>query len=275
MTWTVRSASPERCGVMQNVSNDAAGTAADDAEGGAPLKNVKLSLTGFEDQVEREEIAETVQRLGGQFCSQLERHTCTHLLVADGLPKETEKVVAAKKWGSIALVPLAWLHACVQAGARVPEAGFLLSPLVPAAAPGQGGSQKEASARRSARAENTVLCVPCAPWRLRPARLLLTRAVCTASLLHSTGGVSAWEEGVARMSWQEAPTWDALHLSGFRIAFSGAPGDAATRCVSAYHLSDVPMNRSPPPSSDPARTRNAAPCIATSVRRPGGAAPRW
>ena len=145
---------------LQNMSSDITGAAAVGPSPGLSLKGVKLSLTGFDDPTEREEIAETVQRLGGHFCAQLERQTCTHLLVADELPKDTDKMVAARKWGGIALVPLAWLHACAQASARVPETSYLLSPLLPAVVPvGQGFSQKEASAKRSARAENTVLCV--------------------------------------------------------------------------------------------------------------------
>jgi hypothetical protein len=209
----------------------------DAAPGGGGLRGVKLSLTGFDDPTEREEIAETVQRLGGHFCAQLERQTCTHLLVADGLPKDTDKMVAARKWGGIALVPLAWLHACVTAAAWVPETSFLLSPLLPAVASGaQGASQKEVSARRSGRAENTVLCV-LQQGRAPLATLSDTAlSLCAPCAICSTGGVSAWEHEVAQLSWQEPPAWDALHLSGFRIAFRSNQGDAATRCACVSHV---------------------------------------
>lgn len=173
-------------------------------EGVGPLAGVRLSLTGF-DQEEREEVADLVHRLGGTFCAQLERGVCTHLLVSPDAPDNTPKLVAARKWGAVALLPATWLRACALAGARVPEAGYLLEPVAPPPPPAADSGhhrqqhRREASTKRSHRAENT-----------------LQQA--------AGGGATQWSqeqlllEGAAA-AWCEPPAWDALSLSGTCVAF--------------------------------------------------------
>ena len=204
-----------------------------------PLHGVRLCLTGF-DLTDREEVAGTVQRLGGTFFSQLERGKCTHLLVADDSPDDTPKLVAARRWGSIAVVPLAWLRACSLANARVPETSYLLEPLVqqppssggmpPSAAPKQQPSARE----RSFRAENTVLDRELA------------------------GGLGSKQQ-LAELSWNTPPAWDALHLSGTCILFESlGDGDGQDRCVLAQDHNRGVANTRDSHSAVYARLREAA-----------------
>uniref|UniRef100_A0A7E4VJA1 DNA topoisomerase 2-binding protein 1 n=1 Tax=Panagrellus redivivus TaxID=6233 RepID=A0A7E4VJA1_PANRE len=70
---------------------------------------------------ERLKIAKLIQQHGGVFSGEMNRESCTHLLTNS---KTGVKFKKAKEWGTVNIVIVKWLSACLAQGYRIPESKY-------------------------------------------------------------------------------------------------------------------------------------------------------
>ena len=156
---------------------------------------LRITLTGFEDPVERRKMVDAIERNGGQYSGDLNRDTTTHLIAHH--PRGS-KYEFSLKWG-LPIVGIEWLNHSLQRGMILDEAKY--NPVLKPADRGKGAWVRKALSTnlptKRAREDN---------GRAEPARKLRRTA---SSRLSAVDGI--WTDIVARKREDvltEKEAWD-------------------------------------------------------------------